>query len=92
MNPPEFLEINKPVGEIDFFNSKVYDRIPCETHLRGLCTCGNCPDAEYCIDITHAKTAFIGDPHIYWQLKRAEIIDDVYTIVSYYEKCGSTES
>lgn len=83
----EWVCIERPPGEIEVYNSSVYDILPCETALRGLCICSQCPEEKgyACENITHAKVFFENNPNMYWEYKTAAIIDDVYKILIFYK-------
>lgn len=81
----EYVYIDRPEGEVEYHKNFAYGSIPCETRLRGLSTCSRCPEAECCFDVTHAKVFFENDPEMYWEFKTAAIIDDVYTVLIFYE-------
>lgn len=80
-----WLVIGRPPGEEEYCNVKVYGKTPCETQLRGLCTCQGCPEGDMCIDSVESLVIFKNNPISYWQVKTAEIINGVYTwVLRYY--------
>lgn len=81
----EWVFIDRPPGEMEDHNNCVYAKIPCETRLRGLCSCTRCPEEHCGCNATHAKVFFENDPDMYWEFKTAAIIDDVYTILIFYK-------